>query len=313
MVPMRWAVSSTSSPTSASKASRRRLPGRHHQLWGQRAVRGRGSPRVTRSSTIGCISRAPPNTNTRTAFRAGEFGESAPSGRDWFNAADAGQHRQSQRRHASVSCTCSTRRRYQYAKYGLITNGPLQGTAFDANGNPFPFAYGSNGAPAKNAAGTVNGCFVGFCVGGDNSGGGGHRRVAARFRRTHSSATAGSARASTTTTRSTPRSPGRRSIPAISRIRARSRSGHHVVSAPIHSCPQPPRQACTNAGITSFQFGADQRVPGQHSRRAQRASSIVSSWEPKARLNVLRTEWRYDSYYQRGENTTDIHVSNACR
>ncbi len=57
----------------------------------------------------------------------------------------------------------------QYAKYGLITAGPLQGTAFDENGNPFPFNYGSNGVPAKNAAGTVIGCYVGFCVGGDNS------------------------------------------------------------------------------------------------------------------------------------------------
>ena len=41
---------------------------------------------------------------------------------------------------------------YQYAKFGLITAGPLQGTAFDAAGNPHPFLYGSNGVPVKNAA-----------------------------------------------------------------------------------------------------------------------------------------------------------------
>ncbi len=59
---------------------------------------------------------------------------------------------------------------YNYTKYGLITAGPLQGIAFDQNGNPFQFQYGSNGAPARNAAGTVSGCLPGFCVGGDVSG-----------------------------------------------------------------------------------------------------------------------------------------------
>jgi len=57
---------------------------------------------------------------------------------------------------------------YQYAKYGLITNGPLQGTAFGVNGAPFAFQYGSNGVPTK--TGLVTNCFSPFCVGGDLSG-----------------------------------------------------------------------------------------------------------------------------------------------
>jgi len=60
---------------------------------------------------------------------------------------------------------------YQYAKYGLITNGPLQGIAFDQSGTPYNFNYGSNGVPLGN--GKVSNCYPGnsFCVGGDLSGG----------------------------------------------------------------------------------------------------------------------------------------------
>src|SRR6185503_14258037 len=100
--------------------------------------------------------------------RAGQFGESAPSGRDWFQATtlvNTGITNNGLPQFVYANHAQS----YQYAKYGLITSGPLQGTAFDAAGNPYPFVYGSNGTPAKNAAGTVNGCYVGFCVGGDNS------------------------------------------------------------------------------------------------------------------------------------------------
>jgi len=59
---------------------------------------------------------------------------------------------------------------YQYSKYGLISNGPLQGIAFDQNGTPYNFNYGSNGVPQGN--GRVSNCYAGngFCVGGDLSG-----------------------------------------------------------------------------------------------------------------------------------------------
>jgi len=59
---------------------------------------------------------------------------------------------------------------YQYALYGLINNGPLQGIAFDRNGMPYNFNYGSGGQPLGN--GQVSNCFRGnsFCEGGDLSG-----------------------------------------------------------------------------------------------------------------------------------------------
>jgi outer membrane receptor protein involved in Fe transport len=43
-----------------------------------------------------------------------------------------------------------------YSAYGLITSGPLKGTAFGANGSTYPFQYGSN-------------CIASNCVGGDLS------------------------------------------------------------------------------------------------------------------------------------------------
>ncbi|MDY6949852.1 MAG: TonB-dependent receptor plug domain-containing protein [Pseudomonadota bacterium] len=57
---------------------------------------------------------------------------------------------------------------FQYSKYGLITSGPLQGTAFGANGTPYQFQYGSNGVPT--GTGQVTNCISPFCVGGDLSG-----------------------------------------------------------------------------------------------------------------------------------------------
>jgi len=57
---------------------------------------------------------------------------------------------------------------FQYTRYGLITNGPQQGTAFGVNGAPYRFQYGSNGTPT--GTGQVTNCFSPFCVGGDLSG-----------------------------------------------------------------------------------------------------------------------------------------------
>jgi outer membrane receptor protein involved in Fe transport len=101
---------------------------------------------------------------------SGGFGGGpAANGRDWFNS-PALQIR-------PISQTTDGRpqifdirnaQQYQYTRYGLITNGPLQGTAFGANGQPYPFQYGSNGTPT--GTGAVTNCFAPFCVGGDLSG-----------------------------------------------------------------------------------------------------------------------------------------------
>jgi outer membrane receptor protein involved in Fe transport len=237
---------------------------------------------------------------------AGGFGENAPSGRDWFTAAtlantgvtNNGLPQYNYVQHAQA---------YQYAKYGLITNGPLQGTAFDANGNPFPFVYGSNGVPAKNAAGTVNGCYVGFCVGGDNSGAVGigttlqssvERKVG--YGRIGWSlnddneiyATVNWAQVDT----SNQPNPG-------------SAKQGITLQCSNPFVPAATKTACANAGITSFQFGATNAfLPNILVEPTREQHRFVVGAE--GAVSLFGTEWRYDSYYQRGENTTDIKVSN---
>jgi outer membrane receptor protein involved in Fe transport len=97
------------------------------------------------------------------------FGEVGPNGRSWYknpayqvrplSATTDGKPQYTVIEHAQ---------QYQYSKYGLITSGPLQGTAFGANGQPYQFQYGSNGVPT--GTGAVTGCINPFCVGGDLSG-----------------------------------------------------------------------------------------------------------------------------------------------
>lgn len=99
---------------------------------------------------------------------AGYFGENAANGRKWYRSStlvNNGVTNGSTPQYTNVDHAQS----YTYSKYGLITSGPLQGIAFDQNGNPYNFVYGSNGVPQKNASGGVTGCYVGFCVGGDTS------------------------------------------------------------------------------------------------------------------------------------------------
>lgn len=101
---------------------------------------------------------------------SGGFGGGpAANGRDWFRS-PALQVR-------PISQTTDGRpqifdirnaQQFQYTRYGLITNGPLQGTAFGVNGQPYTFQYGSNGVAMGN--GQVTNCFQPFCVGGDLSG-----------------------------------------------------------------------------------------------------------------------------------------------
>jgi len=94
----------------------------------------------------------------------GDFGTDLAGGRDWFtqttminrNAVNDGSPQYVLRDFAQP---------YNFTKYGLITAGPLQGTAFDQSGRPFQFQYGSNGVPARDDSGAVRGCLPGFCVG----------------------------------------------------------------------------------------------------------------------------------------------------
>ncbi|USX18205.1 TonB-dependent receptor [Oxalobacteraceae bacterium OTU3REALA1] len=86
------------------------------------------------------------------------FGEVGPNGRDWYkNPALQESTKDMQAAGLPRYTSILHAQHQQYAKYGLITGGALRGTAFAADGSPYPFQYGTN-------------CVGNFCVGGDLSG-----------------------------------------------------------------------------------------------------------------------------------------------
>ncbi|PZR32333.1 MAG: TonB-dependent receptor [Caulobacter segnis] len=236
----------------------------------------------------------------------GDFGLDLAGDRDWFiqtsminrNVTNDGSPQYVMRAYAQP---------YNYTKYGLITNGPLQGIAFDQSGNPFQFQYGSNGVPAKNAAGNVNGCYPGFCIGGDLSGNVDtgrtlqsaiERRVAygrigydfAENNEIYAAVNLGQVK-----THNQP-------------VNGENRPGLTLqCSNPF--VPASVQAACATAGITSFQFGTSNAVlPNTIVHTDRRQERLVVG--AKGRFDFLGSPWAYDAYYERGVNRTKVDVDN---
>jgi outer membrane receptor protein involved in Fe transport len=196
---------------------------------------------------------------------------------------------------------------YQYALYGLINNGPLQGTAFDANGTPFDFNYGSGGQPLGN--GRVSNCYPGnsFCVGGDLSGAPGSgaslvsslQRINGFGRIGYDFApdneiylTVGVAQVKT----SNQPSPGY------------GRPNLTVQCANPY-LPQLIRDRCATAGITSFNFGTSNgSFPDPQVYTDRRQYRFVGGL--KGRFGLGGGDWNYDAYYAHGTTISDIDVND---
>ena len=238
---------------------------------------------------------------------AGGFGEDAPGSRDWYTTAtlvnrgitNDGSPQYLYREHAQA---------YQYTKYGLISAGPLQGTAFDKSGNPFQFQYGSNGVPSKAANGAVIGCYTsgGFCVGGDLSGNVGvGTSLQSKIKRMNAYTRVGF------------------DLDADNEIyatfnAARVESSNQpnpggATTGLTMQCSNPylPASvvaACAANGITSFTFGTSNallpRNISVHPTRTQYRLVLGAD----GKFDALGKEWRYDGYFTHGQNTTNIHV-----
>ena len=236
------------------------------------------------------------------------FGETGAHGRDWYHN-PAYQVR-------PIGLTTDGRpqytviqhaQQYQYAKYGLITQGPLQGTGFGVNGEPYKFVYGSNGVP--DGKGGVTGCFNALCVGGDLS---------------------GSVGAGTTLGMDLTRKV------AYSRVSYELNDDHELyftmnlaeVGSQFHPNPGAARNdnltiqcdnpylpasiaaACVTNNIKNFKFGTSnasfpQDILVQPERKQQR---FVAGAE--GRFNAMGKDWKYDAYVEHGENKIDINVDN---
>jgi outer membrane receptor protein involved in Fe transport len=237
----------------------------------------------------------------------GDFGTDLAKGRDWYRAttlvntgqANNGLPQFNYRDYAQP---------YQYARFGLINNGPLQGIAFDQNGAPFNFNYGSNGRPT--GTGGVTGCFPGnsFCVGGDLSGApgsgaslksalerlNGFTRVGFDFAENNEAyVTVNLAQVKT----SNQPSPG-------------YNRPNLTVQCANPYLPQLIRDRCATAGITQFGFGTSNgNFPDPLVQTDRRQYRFVGGL--KGRFDVGGTAWNYDGYYEHGITLAHIDVDNT--
>ncbi|MDP1027328.1 TonB-dependent receptor [Sphingomonas sp. KR1UV-12] len=236
----------------------------------------------------------------------GGFGEEGPGGRDWYTTAtlvnrgitNDGAPQFNYREHAQA---------YQYTKFGLINAGPLQGIAFDASGQPFQFNYGSNGVPRRNANGDVAGCYVGFCIGGDLSGNVGiGTTLKSKLERYNGYGRLGfdidadneiyaTVNISQVDTSNQP-NPG-------------AAQTSLTISCANAFLPASVAAQCAPNGITSFRYGVSNAIlPNIQVYPSRKQYRFVGGATGK--VQAFGSDWRYDAYYEHGENITDIHVRN---
>ena len=196
---------------------------------------------------------------------------------------------------------------YQFAKYGLITSGPLQGTAFDPNGQPFAFRYGSNGTPT--GTGAVTNCIAPFCAGGDTDGNVGNgTSLASKLNRFNGYGRASFALDS------------RNEIFAtinLSRVSSSStpnpgafKNANLTIQCDNPYVPAATKAACAANAITSFQFGTSNAQLPKFITVLPVREQVRFVLGMNGAFNVLGSEWKYNTYAQLGRNLTTIDVED---
>jgi len=194
---------------------------------------------------------------------------------------------------------------YQYALNGLINNGPLQGTAFDKNGVPFQFNYGSGGQPL--GTGRVSGCFPGnsFCVGGDLSGApGSGASLKSSLERIIGFGRVGYDFADKNEVYLTV---------SLAQVKTSNQPspGYNRPNLTVQCAnpflPQSIRDRCATAGITSFNFGTSNgNFPDTQVFTDRRQYRFVGG--VKGAFDLAGTDWSYDAYYSHGLTKAAIDV-----
>ncbi|ATY33968.1 TonB-dependent receptor plug domain-containing protein [Sphingomonas psychrotolerans] len=236
----------------------------------------------------------------------GDFGTDLAGKRDWYRASTL--LNTGQTNNGSPQFVYSDfAQPYQYARYGLINNGPLQGIAFDVNGAPYNFNYGSNGAPLGN--GRVSNCFPGnsFCVGGDLSGApGSGASLVSELQRVNGFGRIGFDFAPNNEVYLTVN---------VAQVKTNNQPspGYNRPNLTVQCAnpflPQLVRDRCTTAGITSFNFGTSNGAfPDTRVYTDRRQYRFVGGL--KGRFDVGGGEWNYDAYYEHGTTTSHIDVNN---
>nr|WP_314543123.1 TonB-dependent receptor [uncultured Massilia sp.] len=185
----------------------------------------------------------------------------------------------------------------QYAKYGLIVNGPLRGTAFGPGGTPFPFQYGTD-------------CVGNFCVGGDRSGSVGNgTNLAMNFKRQ-----VAYSRISwdidadneiyVTGNWAQVKSVFQPNPGAAKQGNLSIRCDNAFLPASlVAGCLSGYPSGAMSVGTANAEFPADINV---HPTRTQRRFVIGAD----GKFALFGKDFSYDAYVEHGENTTVIHVQD---
>ena len=234
------------------------------------------------------------------------FGEVGAGGRTWY------RNTVFQRRPLSQTTdgrpeymAIDHAQQYQYSKYGLITNGPLQGTAFGDGGVPYQFNYGSNGVPT--GTGQVTNCVNPFCVGGDLSGSvGAGTNLAMNFKRQVAYTRLSwdldadneiyfTANYAQVKSHFSP-NPGA------------AKQANLTIQCDNPFLPASIAAACAANNIKSFQYGTANAIFPEninvHPTRTQRRFVVGAD----GTFKLFGKDWSYDAYAEHGENTTNINV-----
>ena len=236
------------------------------------------------------------------------FGGKGPNGRTWYqNPAYSVRPLNQTGDGLPQYRVIEQAQQYQYAKYGLITSGPLQGTAFGPGGAPYQFQYGSNGRPT--GTGAVTNCINPFCIGGDLSGSvGSGTNLAMNFKRqvaytrmsfdlTPDHQLYFTANYGQVASRFSP-NPGA----------AKNANLNIQCSNPF--LPASIVEACARNNITSFQYGTSNAVFPENidvqPTRTQRRFVVGA----EGKFGLFGKDWSYDAYVTHGENKTNLDAFN---
>jgi outer membrane receptor protein involved in Fe transport len=234
------------------------------------------------------------------------FGEVGPNGRNWYKNPAFQVRPLSQTNDGKPQYTAIEHaQQYQYSKYGLITNGPLQGTAFDANGQPYKFNYGSNGVPT--GTGAVTGCVNPFCIGGDLSGSvGAGTNLAMDLTRQVAYTRVGFDISPDHEIYFTANMGKVKSV--FSPNPGAAKNANLTIQCDNPFLPASIVAACAANNITNFQYGTANAVFPEninvHPTRKMERLVIGAN----GKFPVAGKEWSYDAYAERGINHTDIIV-----
>ena len=225
------------------------------------------------------------------------FGEVGPNGRDWYNNPAL------QESTKAMQAAGAPRYKYiqhaqhvQYAKYGLITDGPLKGTAFGPGGTPFPFQYGTD-------------CVGNFCIGGDRSGSvGAGTNLAMNFKRQVAYSRISWDLDADNEIYVTGNWAQVKSV--FSPNPGAAKQGNLTIQCDNAYLPASITAGCASNNISNFKYGtANAEFPANinvHPTRTQRRFVVGAD----GRFTLFGKNWSYDAYAEHGENTTVIYVKD---